>query len=26
MRDIDRVGKYLVFILDHHAFISHLRM
>ncbi|WP_423230863.1 hypothetical protein [Acetobacterium bakii] len=23
---MDRVGKYLVFILDHHAFISHLRM
>lgn len=24
--DIDRVGKYLVFILDRDAFISHLRM
>jgi len=24
--DIDRVGKYLVFILDQDAFISHLRM
>jgi len=24
--DIDRVGKYLVFILNNHAFISHLRM
>ncbi|MBK5243409.1 MAG: DNA-formamidopyrimidine glycosylase [Eubacteriaceae bacterium] len=24
--DIDRVGKYLVFILDSQAFISHLRM
>lgn len=26
IRDIDRVGKYLIFILDHDAFISHLRM
>lgn len=26
IRDIDRVGKYLIFILDNHAFISHLRM
>lgn len=26
MRDIDRVGKYLIFILDRQAFISHLRM
>lgn len=26
IRDIDRVGKYLVFILDNQAFISHLRM
>lgn len=26
IRDIDRVGKYLVFILDKDAFISHLRM
>ncbi len=26
IRDIDRVGKYLVFILDRDAFISHLRM
>lgn len=24
--DIDRVGKYLVFILEEHAFVSHLRM
>lgn len=24
--DIDRVGKYLVFVLDNDAFISHLRM
>ena len=24
--DIDRYGKYLIFILDHDAFISHLRM
>jgi len=24
--DIDRVGKYLIFILDNDAFISHLRM
>lgn len=26
IRDIDRVGKYLIFILDQDAFISHLRM
>ena len=26
IRDIDRVGKYLIFILDSQAFISHLRM
>jgi len=26
IRDINRVGKYLIFILDSHAFISHLRM
>lgn len=26
IRDIDRIGKYLIFILDHDAFISHLRM
>ncbi len=26
IRDIDRVGKYLIFILDHDVFISHLRM
>lgn len=26
IRDIDRVGKYLIFILDDDAFISHLRM
>lgn len=26
IRDIDRVGKYLIFILDKDAFISHLRM
>lgn len=26
IRDIDRRGKYLIFILDHDAFISHLRM
>ena len=26
IRDIDRVGKYLIFILDRHAFVSHLRM
>jgi formamidopyrimidine-DNA glycosylase len=26
IQDIDRIGKYLIFILDHHAFISHLRM
>lgn len=26
IRDIDRVGKYLIFILDNVAFISHLRM
>ncbi len=26
IRDIDRVGKYLIFILDTQAFISHLRM
>lgn len=26
IRDIDRAGKYLIFILDHDAFISHLRM
>lgn len=26
IRDIDRVGKYLIFVLDHYAFISHLRM
>lgn len=24
--DIDRVGKYLIFLCQHHAFISHLRM
>lgn len=24
--DIDRIGKYLIFKLDHNAFISHLRM
>ena len=24
--DIDRYGKYLIFILDDYAFISHLRM
>lgn len=26
IRDIDRVGKYLVFLLDDVAFVSHLRM
>jgi len=26
IRDIDRIGKYLIFILDSDAFISHLRM
>ena len=26
IRDIDRVGKYLIFILDRDAFVSHLRM
>ncbi|MDD3308074.1 MAG: DNA-formamidopyrimidine glycosylase, partial [Acetobacterium sp.] len=26
IQDIDRVGKYLIFILDRDAFISHLRM
>jgi len=26
IRDIDRMGKYLIFILDRDAFISHLRM
>ncbi|WP_303870828.1 DNA-formamidopyrimidine glycosylase [Acetobacterium wieringae] len=26
IRDIDRVGKYLIFILDRDAFLSHLRM
>ncbi len=26
IQDIDRVGKYLIFKLDHHAFLSHLRM
>jgi formamidopyrimidine-DNA glycosylase len=26
IRDIDRFGKYLIFILDDYAFISHLRM
>ena len=26
IQDIDRVGKYLIFILDRNAFISHLRM
>ncbi len=26
IRDIDRIGKYLIFILDKDAFISHLRM
>lgn len=26
IRDIDRVGKYLIFKLDHIAFLSHLRM
>lgn len=26
IKDIDRKGKYLIFILDHDAFISHLRM
>lgn len=26
IRDIDRLGKYLIFILDDTAFISHLRM
>ncbi|MCD7840215.1 MAG: DNA-formamidopyrimidine glycosylase [Erysipelotrichaceae bacterium] len=24
--EVDRLGKYLIFILDHNAFISHLRM
>ena len=26
INDIDRVGKYLIFILDNNAFVSHLRM
>ena len=26
IRDIDRIGKYLIFILDDCAFVSHLRM
>ena len=26
IKDIDRYGKYLIFCLDHDAFISHLRM
>ena len=26
IRDIDRVGKYLIFLLDDQAFVSHLRM
>ncbi|MGL5436645.1 MAG: DNA-formamidopyrimidine glycosylase [Lachnospiraceae bacterium] len=26
IRDIDRIGKYLIFILDRDAFVSHLRM
>jgi len=26
IRDIDRVGKYLIFVLDDTAFVSHLRM
>lgn len=26
IQDIDRVGKYLIFILDNDAFVSHLRM
>ncbi len=26
IHDIDRIGKYLIFILDHDAFVSHLRM
>ena len=26
IRDIDRVGKYLIFLLDEDAFVSHLRM
>lgn len=26
IRDIDRVGKYLIFVLDDAAFVSHLRM
>jgi len=26
IRDIDRIGKYLIFILDSDAFVSHLRM
>ena len=26
INDIDRVGKYLIFILDNDAFVSHLRM
>ena len=26
IRDIDRYGKYLIFILDTDAFVSHLRM
>ncbi|MFV0396259.1 MAG: DNA-formamidopyrimidine glycosylase [Coprobacillaceae bacterium] len=26
IQDIDRIGKYLIFKLDHNAFISHLRM
>ena len=26
IRDIDRVGKYLIFLFDDVAFVSHLRM
>lgn len=26
IQEIERVGKYLIFILDHDAFVSHLRM
>ena len=26
IRDIDRIGKYLIFILEDYAFVSHLRM
>ena len=26
IRDIDRVGKYLIFLLDEDALVSHLRM